>query len=143
MPGFHRSEETKARISETVLGFRRRSNEEIAEFVAAGNSYAEASRWCGMSQQRVRQLILGTERSADPDLLKYKRWTPEQVEDLVRRRDAGKSAGQISQVMPFSRNAILGKLHRIQQKASRTPSQIPQEISQNTSGKALPSAPGP
>lgn len=54
-------------------------------------------------------------------------WSEENIEELERRWDAGESCSEIAAAMRMTRNAIIGKAHRLELSDRRT-SKSPQEI---------------
>ncbi len=48
-------------------------------------------------------------------------WTEERIEELTRLWEAGRSASQIGQVLGMSKNAVIGKAHRLKLPARPSP----------------------
>lgn len=65
-------------------------------------------------------------------------WTADKVEQLKQLWAEGKSASEIGRIVGMSRNAVIGKAHRIGVPARRTPSR---PVKLRLVGKALPPSP--
>ena len=51
-------------------------------------------------------------------------WTQERIEELTRLWEAGQSASQIGRVLGMSKNAVIGKAHRLKLPARPSPIRV-------------------
>lgn len=78
-------------------------------------------------------------------MTQHQDWTPERVETLKARWAQGWSAGEIMAVLPFSRNAILGKVDRLgltrDKGVRKPPAQRPSKLARKPEAKRVKAAP--